>query len=301
MQSVKEKEAEEKPAGKSPKAFVKEVLSSVKKDKRMLIGFVIVVALFVTAVVAAISSLLKLRITPFDPLQQNVGPSLAGPSLAHLFGTDILGRDVFSRIVVATPNSLAVSLGVVGVAFTAGAMVGSFAAFKGGLLDELLMRFTDVIFALPALVLAMVISVALGHGIVNMMIALMIIWWPPYARLARGESLKVAHQNYIEAARLSGFGTTKIVFKHVLPNIFVTMLVYATLDVGTVVLVYSGLSYLGLSVRPPQPDWGEMVSSSQDYLIAAPWLPVLPGVVIALMVVGFSLLGDGIRHKLGAT
>ena len=162
------------------------------------------------------------------------------------------------------------------------------------------MRFTDVIFALPALVLAMSIGVALGPGVTNMMIALMIIWWPPYARLARGEALRVAHQNYIEAARLSGLGTMKILFKHVLRNIVVTMLVYATLDIGTVILVYSGLSYLGLSVRPPQSDWGEMVSSYQDYLITAPWLPVIPGAIIALGVIGFSLLGDGLRDALEA-
>jgi peptide/nickel transport system permease protein len=146
----------------------------------------------------------------------------------------------------------------------------------------------------------MAIGIALGPGVTNMMLALMIIWWPPYARLARGEALRVAHQNYIEAARLSGLGTIKILFKHVFRNIIVTMVVYATLDIGTVILVYAGLSYLGLSVRPPQPDWGEMVSSYQDYLITAPWLPVIPGFVIALGVIGFSLLGDGLRDALEA-
>jgi peptide/nickel transport system permease protein len=215
-------------------------------------------------------------------------------------GTDVHGRDLFSRIIVATPNDVAVSLAVVGVALAAGAIIGSVAAFRGGLLDEGLMRFTDVIFALPALVIAMAIGIALGPGVTNMMLALMIIWWPPYARLARGEALRVAHQNYIEAARLSGLGTIKILFKHVFRNIIVTMVVYATLDIGTVILVYAGLSYLGLSVRPPQPDWGEMVSSYQDYLITAPWLPVIPGFVIALGVIGFSLLGDGLRDALEA-
>jgi peptide/nickel transport system permease protein len=215
-------------------------------------------------------------------------------------GTDLHGRDLFSRIIVAAPNDVAVSLAVVGVALAVGVVIGSVAAFRGGLLDEALMRFTDVIFALPALVLAMAIGVTLGPGVTNMMVALMIIWWPPYARLARGEALRVAHQNYIEAARLSGMGMAKILYKHVFRSIVVTMLVYATLDIGTVILVYSGLSYLGLSVRPPQPDWGEMVSSYQDYLITAPWLPVIPGFIIALGVIGFSLLGDGIRDALEA-
>ena len=252
------------------------------------------------AAMVTLSDLLGIQITPYDPIQQNVGPALAPPSLVHFMGTDIEGRDLFSRIIVATPNDVAVSLIVVGVALAVGIVIGSVAAFRGGLLDEALMRFTDVIFALPALVLAMAIGVTLGPGVTNMMVALMIIWWPPYARLARGEALRVAHQNYIEAARLSGMGTTKILFKHVFRSILITMLVYATLDIGTVILVYSGLSYLGLSVRPPQPDWGEMVSSYQDYLITAPWLPVVPGFIIALGVIGFSLLGDGIRDALEA-
>jgi len=279
---------------------VRGVLALFRRSKEAVIGGIIAAGLVLVAVIVAVSNLLGIRITPYDPIQQDVGPSLAAPSLLHLMGTDIEGRDVFSRVIVATPNDVAVSLVVVGVALAAGIIIGSVAAFRGGLLDEALMRFTDVVFALPALVIAMVIGVALGPGVRNMMVALMIIWWPPYARLARGEALRVAHQNYIEAARLSGMGTAKILFKHVFRSILVTMLVYATLDIGTVILVYSGLSYLGLSVRPPLPDWGEMVSSYQDYLITAPWLPVFPGLIIAFGVIGFSLLGDGIRDALEA-
>lgn len=271
-----------------------------RRSKEALIGGTIAFGFLLMAATVTVSSLLGVQITPYDPIQQDVGPALAPPSLAHLMGTDVHGRDVFSRILVATPNDVTVSLAVVGVALAAGAIIGSVAAFQGGLLDEFLMRFTDVIFALPALVLAMAIGVTLGPGVTHMMIALMIIWWPPYARLARGEALRVAHQNYIEAARLSGLGTVKILFKHVFRSILVTMIVYATLDIGTVILVYSGLSYLGLSVRPPMPDWGEMVSSYQDYLLTAPWLPIIPGFVIALGVIAFSLLGDGIRDALEA-
>ena len=276
------------------------MLQLFRRSKEALVGGIIALGILLMAAVVTVADLLGVRITPYDPIQQNVGPALAPPSLLHLMGTDNLGRDLLSRIIVATPNDVSVSLAVVGVALAAGAIIGSVAAFHGGLLDEALMRFTDVIFALPALVLALAIGVTLGPGVTNMMVALMIIWWPPYARLARGEALRVAHQNYIEAARLSGMGTAKILFKHVFRSILVTMLVYATLDIGTVILVYSGLSYLGLSVRPPQPDWGEMVSSYQDYLITAPWLPVIPGFVIALGVIGFSLLGDGIRDALEA-
>lgn len=276
------------------------LLRLIAKNNEAIIGTVIVAGFVLIALLVAMSNIFGIQVTPYDPIAQNVGPSLAAPSFAHLLGTDVVGRDVFSRVIVATPNDMAVSVAVVGVALAAGGVIGSIAALRGGLLDEALMRFTDVIFALPALVIAMTIGVVLGPGVTNMMIALMIIWWPPYARVARGEALKVAHQNYIEAARLSGLGTIKILFKHVMRNIVVTMLVYATLDIGTVILVYSGLSYLGLSVRPPQPDWGEMVSAYQDYLITAPWLPVIPGAIIALGVIGFSLLGDGLRDLLEA-
>jgi len=276
-------------------------LSLVRKNKEALVGAVIVGIFFVTAIVAEIANVFGIQITPYSPLQQDVGPVLAAPSISHIFGTDLLGRDVFSRIIVATPNDVAVGISVVGVALLVGVIIGSIAAFRGGLLDEFLMRFTDVIFALPVLVIAMVIAVTLGPGVTHMMVALMIIWWPPYARLARGEALKVSHQNYIDSARLSGAGTWKIITKHVVPNISVTMLVYATLDIGTVILLYAGLSYLGLSVSPPFPDWGEMVSSYQDYLIVSPWLPIIPGLVIATGVIGFSLLGDGIRDALLAS
>ncbi|HKM75091.1 MAG TPA: ABC transporter permease [Candidatus Bathyarchaeia archaeon] len=276
------------------------LLRLLRRNKEAIIGSIIVFVFLLIAAGVAVSNLLGVQITPYNPLQQNVGPILAPPSLAHLMGTDLQGRDLFSRIIVATPNDMAVSLVVVGFALAAGAIIGSVAALRGGLFDEALMRFTDVIFALPALVIAMAIAISLGPGVTNMMIALMIIWWPPYARLARGEALRVTHQNYIEAARISGAGTVKILFKHVLRGILITLLVYATLDIGTVILVYSGLSYLGLSVRPPQPDWGEMVSTYQDYLITAPWLPVIPGFIISLVVVGFSLLGDGIRDAMEA-
>jgi len=283
--------------------FRKNILSLIRllgRNREAVIGSIIVSVFVLIAAAVAASNLLGVQITPYNPLQQNVGPILAGPSFAHLMGTDLEGRDLFSRVIVATPNDMAVSLVVVGFALAVGAIIGSVAALRGGLFDEALMRFTDVIFALPALVIAMAIAISLGPGVTNMMVALMIIWWPPYARLARGEALRVTHQNYIEAARISGAGTTKILFKHVLRGIIVTLLVYATLDIGTVILVYAGLSYLGLSVRPPQPDWGEMVSTYQDYLITAPWLPVIPGFIISVVVVGFSLLGDGIRDAIEA-
>jgi len=146
----------------------------------------------------------------------------------------------------------------------------------------------------------MAIAIALGPGLSNMVLVLMIVWWPVYARLARGEALKVSHQNYVQAARFSGIGRLRTLFSHIIPNISQTLIVYATLDVGGVVLAYAGLSYLGLSVTPPAPDWGQMVSASQDYMVSFPYLTIFPGLAIALAIIGWSLLGDGIRDILTA-
>lgn len=273
---------------------------TVRRNKEMVIGGGIVLAFVALALFVEVTTRLHIQVTPFNPIKQDVGRPLSPPSLRYLMGTDVLGEDVFSRIIAATPNAMVIGFAVVGVAMTVGMVIGSFAGFLGGWMDEALMRVTDIFFAIPALILAIAIAEALGVGLVHMMLALMIIWWPAYARLARGETLRVKHQNYIEASRISGHGSLGIIVRHVIPNIFIIMLVYATLDIGTVILVYSGLSYLGLSVPPPAPDWGQMVAAYQDYLISAPWLPIFPGFMIALGVVGFSIFGDGLRDGLEA-
>ncbi len=270
-------------------------------NKQSIAGLLIISAFLVTALVMEVATLLNVQITPYpaNPLPNQVSATLLPPSWAHLFGTDNLGRDVFSRVLVATPYDFMIGFAVVGSAVLVGSMLGGFAGLRGGLLDEILMRFTDVFFALPVLLIAMVIGAILGGGITNMSIALMITWWPSYARLARGESLKIAHQNYIEASRLSGQKPRHILFRHVLPNISGTMLVYATLDIGTVILVYSGLTYLGLGNKPPAPDWGQMVAAYNSWLLSDPWLAIIPGLIISVGVIGFSLLGDGIKDTLG--
>lgn len=264
----------------------------------MIIGGGIVLFFVIVSIIVEITNLLRIRITPFNPDKQNVGPPLAPPSLKFLFGTDQFGRDVFSRILAGTPNGFSIGFAVVGSAIIIGITVGCFAGFRGGLFDEALMRTTDIFFAIPALILAIAIVARLGPGLESITAALIIVWWPAYARLSRGETLKVAHQNYIEAAKTSGFGPARIVIRHVIPNIFLTLVVYATLDLGTVVLFYAGLSYLGLSIPPPAPDWGYMVSNYQDYLITSPFLPIIPGLIIAIGAIGFALFGDGFRDAL---
>jgi peptide/nickel transport system permease protein len=268
------------------------------RSKEGVAGTVIVGAFVVTSLAVYISTMVGGSILPYDPIRPGVGAPLAPPSFQHWFGTDNFGRDVFSRILYAMPYDFSIGVVVVLVAAAIGTTLGLYAAFFGGIVDEVLMRITDVFFGIPALVLALAIGVALGPGLTNMIIALIVVWWPAYARLVRGEALHVKHHNFIEAARLSGLSSARIMYGHVLRNIAMTILVYATLDIGTVILVYSGLSYLGLAVRPPLPDWGSMVSSYQDYMISAPWAPLFPGLMIALGVYGFSLLGDGLRDKL---
>jgi len=172
----------------------------IRRNKEMMIGGAIILAFVILAVIVEVAALLHIQITPYNPVEP-VGPPLAGPSLKFLFGTDQLGRDVFSRIITATPNGFSIGFAVVGIALLVGISVGCFAGFRGGLFDEALMRVTDIFFAIPALILAIAIVARLGPGIVTMTFALMVVWWPAYARLSRGETLKVAHQNYIEAAK----------------------------------------------------------------------------------------------------
>jgi peptide/nickel transport system permease protein len=300
--------AEEKPGGttRNPgraKATASSVAARVlafgrilRQSKEALFGFTIVLVYLVTGALVELSDIFRFKLLPYSVTGAS-GPPLSPPSLAHVFGTDNLGRDLFSRIVSATPYDIALGYVVVGSALVIGIFLGGFAGLRGGLLDETLMRLTDSFFALPVLLIALVIAAIVGTGLNGVAIALVVVWWPPYARLARGEALKVAHQNYIEAARLSGQSSFRILLKHVIPNISGTMVVYATLDIGTVILTYSGLTFLGLGVHPPTPDWGEMISDNLDYVLAAPWLAILPGLVISLGAIGFSLLGDGVKES----
>jgi len=274
------------------------ILRAMWRNRGLMAGLIIVLIYIGTGVAVYASHLIGFQITPYNPIQEFVTKPFAPPSLAHPFGTDELGRDVFSRVIDATPNDVGVSLAVVAVILAIGGTLGAVAGMVGGLLDEALMRVTDVFFALPAIILAIVIGAIIGPGLTNMAYVLMLVGWPGYARIARGETLKIINSNFIQAARVSGMSRFRILVDHIWPNIAQVLLVFATLNVGTVVLVFAALSYFGLAVIPPAPDWGAMVNTYQDYMISAPWLPLIPGFVIALDVVGFSILGDGLRDVL---
>ncbi|MBI4278857.1 MAG: ABC transporter permease [Armatimonadetes bacterium] len=236
--------------------------------------------------------------TTYDPVQINPGIRLEGPSHAHVFGTDHLGRDLFARVVFGTRTSLGTSALVVLFAALIGVTVGSLAGYGGGLVDEALMRVVDLSLAFPLLVLAMAIVAALGPGLRNAMLALIFVWWSQYARLARGLVLQVREREFVTAARALGASGVTILYRHILPNCFPPLLVKATLDIAVAVLVTASLSFLGLGVLPPDPDWGGMVSNGRTFILDAWWYPTFPGLAIFVTVMALNLVGDTIRDIL---
>lgn len=241
-------------------------------------------------------------VLPYNPLALHVGPDFSPPSLAHPFGTDNLGRDIFSRVLAGTPIDLGIGLGISLLAMAIGGTVGLVSGFHGGVTDAVLMRITDIFLSIPSLVLALAISVALGGlghpSILNSVEALSFVWWAAYARVARGQTLSVKNQLYVVAARANGTKEYVILGRHVFRNIFDALFIYMSMDIGTVILMFSTLSFLGVGVQPPTPEWGSMVINSQPYLQTQPWIPLMPGFAIFFAVFAFALIGDVLRDLL---
>ncbi|SDJ55246.1 nickel transporter permease [Natronorubrum texcoconense] len=246
------------------------------------------------AVVAIVGPL----VSPYDPTAQALGARLEGPSLAHPLGTDALGRDVATRVAYGARISLALAVVATLVRLCIGTTIGLFAATGSRLVDAALMRLVDAQLAFPGLVLALVIAGTLGPSLTNVVIALSVVGWATYARVVRGSILAVKDRPFVESARLYGTPRRRIVTRHLLPNVTGPVVVLATLNLGTVVLAAAGLSFLGLGAQPPTAEWGTMVADGRNYLRSAPWLITAPGVAIALTVVGFNVLGDGLRDVL---
>jgi peptide/nickel transport system permease protein len=277
-----------------------------------LIGLVIVVIFYGWSLVEGILQLiakylfyppyitpqLAWALLPYDPFEPSFQSTLSSPSLMHLMGTDELGRDIFSRVLYAAPTDAAISIVVVLFGVLIGGLLGLPAGYFGKGVEEVNMRFTDLFLAFPALILALVIEATLGRAVVFAIVALIVVWWPSYARLFRGEMLRIKNHKFIDAALLSGLSDTAIITRHALRASLNTILSYSTIDLGNVILVYSILSFLGLGAPPPYPEWGSMVSSGLGYLQEAWWYSFLPGAVITAIVIGFALLGDGIRDVL---
>jgi peptide/nickel transport system permease protein len=262
------------------------------RNKLSLAGGIVVVAYLVLVAVVLLSGDTLL---PYDPYSQNFAVALQMPSPNHLFGTDDLGRDIFSRVIAGAPFDAEIAFVVVLVSLALGGTVGAFAGYLGGRVEEVMMRVTDVFLAFPALVLAMAVAIAIGPGLTHSMMALLVVWWPWYARIARGETLSIKTSQYIEAAHAAGLSEFQVVIRHVLPNILMPLLVYATLDISNVILTGTILSFIGLGAQPPQPEWGRMVFDGQDYLASAWWMSIIPATAIFVVVLAFSLFGDGLR------
>jgi len=242
-------------------------------------------------------ALLAPLIAPYDPIDQNVRARLQGPSAAHWFGVDGLGRDVFSRVLWGGRVSLPVAAIVVLVATAFGTLYGGLAAFSGKWLDEGGMRLVDMVLAFPSLILAMAIAAALGPSIQNSMLAMLLVWWPPYARLARGQVLSLKNREFVIAARALGMSELRVLLRHVLPNSVAQALVLMTMDFGNAIIITAALSFLGLGAVPPTPEWGAMVAEGRE-LITQWWISTFPGSAIFLVALACNFLGDGLRDAI---
>jgi peptide/nickel transport system permease protein len=267
------------------------VLSVIMRDPLSLISTIVIILFILIAIFCY-------QVAPY-PLEgagkTNVPNSLLPPSLAHPFGADKLGRDVLSRVIVGARPALIVPIGVVLFAVFIGAPLGAIAGFKGGWIDEVIMRITDLFLAFPSLLLAMAIASALGRGIQNAAIALIVSWWPWYTRLVRGVTISLKERYFVEAAQAIGVRDSVIILRHILPNTISAILVQATVDLGTVILAMGGLAFLGLGTQPPAPDWGLMVSEGRTYILEQWWISTFPGLAIFVVVLAFNLIGDTLR------
>lgn len=261
-------------------------------------GWALVEGLFQAVAMATHQLEIGWILLPYNPFLPELGNSLSPPSLAHIMGTDDLGRDLWSRVLYAAPTDAAISIIVVLGGILLGGFLGLTAGYFGKGVDEVNMRFTDLFLAFPALILALVIEITLGREIIYAIIALIAVWWPTYARIFRSEMLRIKNMKFMDSARLSGLSGTTIIRKHAIRSSLNTVVSYATIDLGNVVLVYSILSFLGLGAPPPFPEWGTLVSMGIVYFPLSWWYSLLPGAVITLIVIGAALLGDGIRDIL---
>ena len=249
----------------------------------------------VLAAALILCSFFSERLTPYDPYLQDLTIAKQAPSAEHLLGTDRYGRDMLSRVVAGSRASVFSTLLLVAVTAILGTAVGVLCGWVGGMTDTVLMRVSDVFLAFPGLVFALAVAGTLGGGLQNAMIALAAISWPKYARIARSQTFSQKETQWMKAVRLSGSGTGKIIWKHIFPNILGPILVTSVLDIGTMMMELSALSFLGLGAKPPIPEWGSMMSDTRSLMTTSPWITFSPGIAIFISVMIFNLLGDTIR------
>ena len=245
--------------------------------------------------VAALAAIIGPALTPFDPASQELALRLAAPSRVHPFGLDELGRDILARVLAGARISFLVGLVVVSVSASLGTLLGAVAGYFGGVLDDVISRAIDVLLAFPGLLLAIALVAVLGPSLGNVLFALTIIGWVGYARLVRGQVLRAREFDYVQAARALGAKTPRVLWRHVIPSAIPAVVVQATLGMAGAIIGEAALSFLGLGVQPPTPSWGTMLNGGRAHLLDAPHVTIFPGLAIALLVLGFNFLGDGLR------
>jgi peptide/nickel transport system permease protein len=263
----------------------------LRRNPAYAIGLTVVSTYLVYSAIATIHP----GVIGYSPSLVNLVDALRPPSSTYPFGTDDLGRDLFRKVLYGAPIDAGISLAVVVLSLVIGLLCGSVSGYFRGIIDQVVMGVTDIFLAFPGLVLAVAVAAALGPGLVNAMIALAVVWWPVYARIARGETLLVKEQQFVLAAKASGQSGIRVVISHIMPNAITPMIAYATSDIGNVIIWASVLGYLGLGAQPPYIDLGRIVYDGQNYLRFAPWYPILPGVVLFVIVLSFAFVGDLIR------
>ena len=279
------------PTQYADESFFTELLQAVKQNKSAVVGCIVLVIFIVAAILAPV-------IAPYDPYAVNMDQQFQKPSAAHLLGTDMFGRDMFSRIIYGARISLVIGLVPTLISMLLGTMLGLIAGYYGKKTDYVIMRLADVVMAFPSLLLAMVVMYTLGASLLNIFIAISIVNWAGTARVVRAQTLVLKEKEFVEAARVMGVKDWVILVRHLLPNCIPSLLVLFTLGIPEAIMSEATLSFLGVGAQPPMASWGLMVSSGKEFLFMAPWVAIVPGVAILLVAMAFNFLGDGLRDAL---
>jgi ABC-type dipeptide/oligopeptide/nickel transport system permease subunit len=274
-----------------PESLFREMWASLIQNKGAVVGLVIIVILIFVSVFGKF-------LMPYDPNASDMSASFIHPNAQHWFGTDQLGRDIFSRIIDGTHISLTVGISAVVISLTVGTLLGAVAGYGGGRTDTVIMRIMDMLLAIPDILLAIAFMAALGKGIDKAIIAIGLVSIPQYARIVRGSVLSVKENDYVQAAKVVGNKGKRIVLKHIMPNVLSSIVVRATLGISTAVLDTAALGFLGLGVQPPYAEWGDMLGRARGFIFQAPYTLIFPGIAIMVIVLAFNLLGDGLRDAL---
>lgn len=261
-----------------------------KKNLNLIIGIILTGSVLVLALVSVFW-------TPYDPLEMNALLKNSAPSLSHIFGTDNYGRDIFSRVMSGSGTTFFVALCTVAIGIFFGTVVGLISGYFGGLADEVIMRFNDMLTAFPSILLALIFVSVVGPGKYNIIIALGILFIPSFARIIRSEMIRLKELNFVKSAKLFGAGSIRVIFVHIFPNTLSTLLTAGAVGFNNAVLAEAGMSYLGLGVQPPEPSLGRMLLEAQGYLFMAPWYAIFPGIFIVIILLGFSLISEGLGGK----